>query len=102
MAIDFRRTTINFDPTSAQIQSEPAAVVFNGRVNKADVALNGFDIRYTDGDHHLLREMVDARVQAINDRTVFVAVDYLLRDSSGNIDDRYQGRVDVLVIADVQ
>ena len=76
--------------------------MFNGRVNKADVALNGFDIRYTDGDHHLLREMVDARVTAINDRTVFVAVDYLLRDSSGNIDDRYQGRVDVLVIADVR
>lgn len=74
----------------------------NGRANKADVALNGFDIRCTDGDHHLLREMVDARVTAINDRTVFVAVDYLLRDSSGNIDDRYQGRVDVLVIADVR
>jgi hypothetical protein len=102
MAIDFRRTTINFDPTSGQTQSEPGAVVFGSRVNKADVALNGFDIRYTDGDHHLLREMVDARVTAINDRTVFVAVDYLLRDSSGNIDDRYQGRVDVLVIAEVR
>lgn len=101
MAIDFRRTTVTFDPTQGREQSEQGAVVFNSAVRRADVALNGFDIRFTDGDHHVFREKIDARIERITDRTVFVRVDYLLRDSSGNIDDRYEGRVDVLVMAEV-
>ncbi len=101
MAMDFRRTSIGFDPTSGQIQSEVATVVFAGPVRRADVALNGFDVQYTNGDHHLLREMVDASVDSIQNNTVTVRTNYLLRDSSGNIDDRYHGRVDLLVFADV-
>ncbi|MDJ0674876.1 MAG: hypothetical protein QNJ36_05785 [Calothrix sp. MO_167.B42] len=102
MAIDFRRTTINFDPTRGRTQSEVGAVVFSRRVMRADVALNGFDIKFTDDDHHVYREMIDARIDSIRDQTVFVRVNYLLRDKSGNIDDAYDGRVDVLVIAEVQ
>lgn len=101
MAIDFRRTTIKFDPTHGQEQREVRTVTFGSRVLKADVALNGFDSRYSDGDHHLLRHKVDASVANINDRTVTAQVDFLLRDSSGRIDDRYAGTVDVLVIAEV-
>ena len=101
MALDFRRTRINFDPTRGREQNEMGAVVFSRNVRRADVAINGFDIRYTDGDHHLLREKVDASIARISGTTVFVNVSYLLRDSSGNIDDRYQGSVDVLVIAEV-
>ncbi len=101
MAIAFKRTSIRFDPTSGRIQNEPAAVVFGSRVHKAEVAINGFDVQYTDGDHHIFREIVDAKIDRIDANTVFVSVDLLLRDSSGNIDDRFHGRVDVLVIADV-
>lgn len=101
MAIDFRRTTISFDPTKGQEQSETRAVTFASRVLKADVALNGFDSRYSDGDHHVLRHKVDASIAEIADRTVTARVNLLLRDSSGNIDDRYAGTVDVLVIAEV-
>jgi hypothetical protein len=101
MPTDFRRTSITFDPTSGQIQNEAATVVFNSRVIRADVALNGFDIQFTDGDHHVFRQIVDASISTVNNNTVTVAVRYLLRDSSGNIDDRYHGRVDVLVIATV-
>jgi hypothetical protein len=101
MPIDFRRTSITFDPTSGQVQNEPATVVFNSRVIRADAALNGFDVQFTDGDHNLFREMIDASILTINNNTVTVGVAYLLRDKSGNIDDRYHGRVDVLVIAEV-
>jgi hypothetical protein len=101
MAIDFRRGSINFDSTRGQTQDEVTSVVFNSAVRRADVALNGFDVQYTDNDHELFRQMVDASIAAIRDRTVDVRVRYLLRDSSGNIDDRYHGRVDVLVIAEV-
>jgi len=101
MAIDFRRVGITFDPTRGQTQNEVATVVFNSRVIKADVALNGFDVQFTDGDHHIFRQIIDAGISTINNNTVTVRVSYLLRDSSGNIDDRYHGRVDVLVIAEV-
>lgn len=101
MPIDFRRTSITFDPTSGQIQNEPATVVFNSRVIRADAAINGFDVQFTDGDHHVFREMIDASILTVNNNTVTVGVAYLLRDRSGNIDDRYHGRVDVLVIAEV-
>ena len=101
MAMDFRRTSITFDPTSGQVQDEVATVTFNSRVLRADVALNGFDVQFTDGDHHVFRETIDARISTINNNTVTVGVRYLLRDSSGNIDDRYHGRVDALVLAEV-
>lgn len=101
MPVDFRRTSITFDPTRGQTQNESATVVFNNRVIRADAALNGFDVQFTDGDHHVFREMIDASIVTINNNTVTVGVAYLLRDKSGNIDDRYHGRVDVLVIADV-
>jgi hypothetical protein len=101
MPIDFRRTSITFDPTRGQTQTESATVVFNNRVVRADAALNGFDVQFTDGDHHIFREMIDARILTINNNTVTIGVDYLLRDKSGNIDDRYHGRVDVLVLAEV-
>jgi hypothetical protein len=101
MAIDFRRVSITFDPTKGQTQNEAATVVFNSRVIRADVALNGFDVQFTDGDHHVFREVIDARIATVSNNTVTVGVSYLLRDSSGNIDDRYHGRVDALVLAEV-
>jgi hypothetical protein len=102
MAIDFRRPpSINFDPTKGQIQTEFTSAVFNSLVPRAEVALNGFDIQFNNGDHHMLREVIDASIDSIQDRTVRVRVDYLLQDGSGNIDDPYSGRVDVLVFAEV-
>jgi hypothetical protein len=101
MAIDFRRVSITFDPTSGRVQDETATAVFNSRVLRADAALNGFDVQFTDGDHHVFRQTIDASIRTVNNNTVTVGVRYLLRDSSGNIDDRYHGRVEVLVIAEV-
>jgi hypothetical protein len=101
MAIDFRRTRITFDPTNNQIQYEERTVQFGSRVNRADAALNGFDIQFRNGDHPIFRQIIDAVIVSRNNNTVTVGVTFLLRDSSGDIDDVYQGRVDVLVIADV-
>ncbi len=85
MAIDFRRVSITFDPTKGQTQNEAATVVFNSRVIRADVALNGFDVQFTDGDHHVFREVIDARIATVNNNTVTVGVSYLLRDSSATL-----------------
>jgi hypothetical protein len=102
MAIDFRvPPTLNFDPTAGQVQTQFTTAVFNGTVRRAEVALKSFDIGYTNADHHVLREVIQANIAAIQNNTVRVRVDYLFRDSSGNIDDPYNGSVDVLVIAEV-
>lgn len=101
MAIDFRNLQISFDPTRGRAQRESATAVFGSPVRRANAALKGFNITYNNGDHHLLRQEVDIDVTSVLNNTVTVAVDFLLRDGSGNIDDPYSGSVEVLVIADV-
>lgn len=102
MSLVFGRGSVLFDPTRGQTQTQVGAVPFPTTVKSADVSIAGFDIRYNNGDHHLLRQMVEAKIERIKDRTVFFRVDFLLRDSSGSIDDPFSGTVDVLVFADVQ
>jgi hypothetical protein len=102
MAIAFRRVTLNFDPTSGQEQVQTGTAVFGSTVRSAQGALNGFDVQFNGGDHHLKRVKVDIDDNvARNGSSATVTVRYLLRDNSGNIDDVYSGKVDVLVIADV-
>jgi hypothetical protein len=102
MPIDFRTPpTLNFDPTSGQVQTQFTSALFNSRVVRAEAALKSFDIGYTNGDHHVLREVLQTSIASIQNNQVTVRVDYLFRDSSGNIDDPYNGAVDVVVIAEV-
>lgn len=101
MAVDFRPLTLNFDPTSGQIQRQSATALFGSAVRRADAALKGYNIRYNNGDHHLLQQEVNIIDVARNNNSATVTVEYLLRDSSGNIDDPYSGTVQVLVFADV-
>lgn len=101
MALDFRELTIRFDPTTGRTQRESATAVFGDRVRRASAALKGVNIGYNNGDHHLLRQEFDIDVTTIVNNTVTVAVDFLLRDNSGNIDDPFSGSVEVLVLADV-
>lgn len=92
MALRFIRDRVVFDPTQCQIQNEPRTVSFPSAVRSAQIALNGFDGRYTDGDHHILRQIVDISAPQIAGNAVSNNVTLLLRDSSGNID--------TLIIAD--
>jgi hypothetical protein len=102
MPIDFRTPpAMTFDPTAGQVQTQFTTALFNSPVRRAEVALKGFNIGYTNSDHHVLRELIQAHIDAIENNTVRVRVDYLLRDDSGNIDDPYNGTVDVVVMAEV-
>jgi hypothetical protein len=71
------------------------------RVNRAEVALKGFDSHDDGEDHELLQHKILTSIDHIAGSRVFVKVRYLLRDSSGSIDDAYSGGVHVLVFADV-
>jgi hypothetical protein len=101
MSLDFREITINFDNTSGRKQRESATAVFGSAVRKAQAVLKGFHVGYTDSDHPLWKLEVDLDVERITGAAVTVAADYLLRDSSGNIDDRFGGWIQVVVMADV-
>ncbi len=100
MAIDFRRTRISFDPTRGREQRESGAVVFPSQVRRAEAAINGFYVTYNNGDHHVLAQKIDIDLPRIIGNTVFVDVTFLLRDSSGSIDDPFSGYVDVTVIVE--
>jgi len=101
MALDFRRVAVPFNPTAGAAQRENGIAVFGSTVRRADVALQGFNIFYTNGDHHILREQIDVDLTSINGDSVNFAVDFTLRDNSGTFDDPFGGSVEVLVIADV-
>jgi len=101
MATDFRTVRLRYDPTSGQTQNEPGTAVFNGRVRTAALAVGGWDMEFTNTDHHVHRqriEILQENMQILND-TVSFSADFLLRDKNG--DDPFKGYVDVLVIADV-
>jgi hypothetical protein len=97
--VSFKQLSIKFDSTKGKRQRETATAVFNSKVKSAEAVLKGFNIRYSDGDHHVLEQEIDLDIIKTEGNTVTVAADFLLRDSSGNIDDRFQGWVQCVVIA---
>ena len=100
---DFRSGVITIDTTKGTEAVVPTSVNFEGRqVLSAQVLLKGFDVQFDDSDHALHRELVRFENIDIQGSTVKFDTRLLLRDNSGNIDDKYSGRVDYVVIARVK
>ena len=98
--IDFQQKRFNFPSTTGRSQSVTLAFVFNSRVNRAEAAINGFDIGFSRIDNLLSRAQVDVDT-AINNNTVNVTVNYALRDNTiSYMNNAFHGSVDVLVIID--
>ena len=103
MAFDFRTRRVNFVPTTGgdNLQRDQK-VVFSSAVRRAEAVIKGFEIGYTGDDHHVWRERVEIKnVHVVESNGVCFDIDYLFRDKSGDIDDRYSGWVDVVVMAEV-
>lgn len=103
MAFDFRTRRVNFVPTTGAINTQrDQKVIFSSNVRRAETAIKGFNMGYTGEDHHIFRQEVEVKnVRIVEGNGVCFDIDYLFRDSSGNIDDRYNGWVDVIVMAEV-
>jgi hypothetical protein len=104
MMIDFASDRVKFDPTKGMEQNEKASLNFSQPVKKVVFAINGFHMKFSDGDHHVWQQRINIQEskKVIKGTNVSVPVTFLLRDSSGHIDDRYEGYVDVLGIAEVE
>ena len=71
---------------------------FSGPVIDACCVLRGFNYGFTDGDHHVWRTTINLGCR-IDEDVVTVVADYGFRDSSGNWDDKYDGKIYFCVIA---
>jgi len=100
MALDFRSIGFGFGPVTGKEQVLVGHVDFTLPVTRAQTFLTGFISEFDNGDHHIFAHNIITSVDHIEDSKVFVKVNYLLRDDSGNIDDPYSGAVHVAVIAD--
>jgi hypothetical protein len=100
MALEFRSAGFGFASAKGKTQEIVGRINFSKPVLKADVALQGFDLQFDNADHELHRISVRATVTKIDLISAWVSVKILLRDHSGNIDDKYSGSVSVLVFAE--
>ena len=101
MAIVMAKTRFDFPSVTGQQQIQVRQINFGRTVRNVAVMLQGFDIRYTNGDHHVLEESIEVSAFVLSGGVVDVSADILLRDGSGNIDDPYSGSIDAVVMADV-
>ena len=100
MAIDFQRQRFTFAPFVGGPQTLEQTFTFATNVHKAEAAINGFNIGFTNVDHEFYRQEIDAAVTSVTGKLVVVRVNFALRDRSGTFDDRYDGWVEVLTIVD--
>ncbi|WP_247231713.1 hypothetical protein [Telluribacter sp. SYSU D00476] len=100
MALEFQTIRIDFPSRRDAEQTINRSATFSRNIRSVGAAINGFNMRFSNGDHHLLQEKVDINEITFRDRTANFSVNLLLRDGSGHIDDPYSGFVDVLLIAE--
>lgn len=101
MSIGIQRQRATFAPHTGGPQSMDLSFTFGSIIASAFPALGGFDIGFSDDDHHLLRTQVDTTLISLNGPTAVVRVTFSIRDNSGNFDDPFSGFVDVVMIADL-
>lgn len=104
MAITMANIHFDFPNVTGSQQRQNRQLNFNGvgrTIQRAAVMLQGFEVHFSNGDHHVLQERVQLDILSTSGGVVDVAATFLLRDGSGNIDDPYSGTIDAVVIADV-
>ena len=82
---------------------KPVSVNFPGRqVLGAEVMLKGFDISFIDAEHPVHQQKIKLENVQVSGETVKFDTRVVIRDNSGDIDDKYAGHVDYVVIARVR
>jgi|SRR4051794_18243525 hypothetical protein len=101
MAIVMAKTHFEFPTVTGSAERLINTINFGRTVQNVAVLLQGFNVKYNNGDHHVKQESIQLTIGGNNGGIVNVVADFLLRDGSGNVDDPYSGSIDAVVIADV-
>ena len=101
MAIVTVKLHFDFPSVTGLQQLQSRQINFGRTVQNVAVILQGFNVQYNNGDHHVLEESIEVSGFVLGDQVVDVFANILLRDGSGNIDDPYSGSIDAVVLADV-
>ena len=100
MAVDYMFHRFTFKPTSGIEQSDQTTFSFPTTIRNVMPAVSGYSLGYTNDDHHVSRMKIETAVD-INGNSVDLLIrTFLLRDASGNIDDAYDGFVDMWLLVD--
>jgi hypothetical protein len=99
MAVEFIRRTVEI-PRGRGRRSISDAADFSRSIVRANVALNGFLLEFSQRDHHIRVIEVDTDIVSVAGHRATFRVECQYADK--NFDDEYFGRVEVLVIADTQ
>lgn len=98
MTVAFRTVSITI-PGGSGRKSISGTAIFSSSVLSAGVALNGFALRYDDGDENVLLVEADTDLISISGNVVNFRVECNLRDNSGT--ESYSGYVTALITANV-
>ena len=99
MPVDFREVAVSI-PSGTGHRVVERSVFFNSNVIRANVALNGFNLDFTQpGDRHINVLEVDTNIMSFSRSLVTFNVHCQYADV--NFDDPYHGFVSALVIAEV-
>ena len=101
MTIVMAKTHFEFPNVTGSAQRLTNTINFGRTVQNVAAVLQGFNVKYANGDHHVKQESIRLTIGGNNGGVVNIVADFLLRDGSGNIDDPYSGSIDAVVIADV-
>jgi hypothetical protein len=101
MSLAFETTEVKFYAATGGVKTLPGTVTFKRNIAAADASVKGYEIGFTGDDHHLYQQQIRVKNVQTNGPTVTFEVDLALRDKSGHYDDKYEGKVWVLVTADL-
>ena len=102
MALQVQKRAFHIPPTIGRVATlEKQDFSFNAEVKFAWAAIAGFNVWFVNQERPFNSLRVDANVVECHGNTAQVTINFCLRDFSGDIDDTYEGFLDVLVIADV-
>ena len=97
-AVEFREIQIQFDRASGYPHEQVATASFLQPVHKADAAIKGYDLAFTEAQKSFHRAIVEIKEVKCEKKTVRLKVRFGL-DRTGFFEDEFQGWVKILVIA---
>ncbi|MFT3784607.1 MAG: hypothetical protein QM770_00385 [Tepidisphaeraceae bacterium] len=98
-AVTFLHQVVDFDHHSGSVATKKVDFDLPYDVGSAEAAIRGFEVGFDGGEHLFRSTGVTVDNVSVNGRRVEATVSIHVRDNTGEYDDAFKGKVDVLLIA---